>query len=98
MYVGMWMTGHADIVDKYGNRVHTNCEVSIQTSPCIDVTAVHVQEGQLQFQTRAEEIGTVEFCIVLKEQASEDEISSKKDAFGSPQWPMICLRRICVNV
>ena len=57
MYVKLWMVCHADIVDKYGNKVRTNCEVKVVTEPVTEVTSVHVDEGKIEFKTRAEEIG-----------------------------------------
>ena len=81
MYVKLWMVCHADIVDKYGNKVRTNCEVQVVTEPVIEVTSVHVDEGQLEFKTRAEEIGQVEFCFILKEVGSLTEIMVKKDVY-----------------
>ncbi len=81
MYVGLWMTCHADIVDKYGNKVHTNCEVKVITEPVIEVTAVRVHEGQLQLRTIAEEIGKVEFCFTLKEEGSQIEIMVNKEVY-----------------
>ena len=81
MYVKLWMVCHADIVDKYGNKVRTNCEVQVVTEPVIEVTSVNVDEGQLEFKTRAEEIGPVEFCFILKEEGSLTEIMVKKDVY-----------------
>lgn len=78
IFVGLWMLCHADIVDKYGNKVHKNCEVKIHVEPAIEVTPPQVYEGQLQFKTRAQEIGKAEFCFILKEEDSESEIVVKK--------------------
>ena len=81
VYVGLWMVCRADIVDKYGNKVYTNCEVKVFTEPVIDVTSVRVEEGQLQFKTRAENTGNVEFCFILKEEDLQTEIMVKKDVY-----------------
>ena len=78
IFARLWMICHADVVDKYGNKVHKNCEVEVHTEPAIEVTAPQVYEGQLQFKTRAEEIGKVELCFTLKEEDSESKIMVKK--------------------
>lgn len=81
MYVKLGMICHADIIDKYGNKVHENCDVKVMTKPVIEVTAVHVNEGQLQFKTKAVEIGQVEFSFILKEEGSQTEIMVKKEVY-----------------
>lgn len=79
LYVGLWMLCHADIVDKHGNKVHINCNVVVSTEPVIEVTELDIQEGQLKFRTKAEEIGKVEFSFVLKKEDSQTDIVVKKE-------------------
>lgn len=81
MYVGMWMICHANIVDKYGNTIHKVCEVNVITDKNIDVAAVHVHEGKLQFKARAKEIGNVDLSFVLNEEDSQSEIIVKKNVY-----------------
>lgn len=63
MYTFVNMICQADIVDKYGNKVHKNHLIKIISKPIINITGVDAYDGTIFFKARSEITGQVVVII-----------------------------------